>query len=75
MIMAYKIDDWKVLSTKADGTQEIEACIWADAVSDIPAYNAVGTGKVLTNGSVAIVPSAGKVKFLVGTAWKEWGEA
>lgn len=70
----YRFSDWKVSEIKADGTELIEAVVWADTVAHIPAYNAVGTGKQLVPPSIAIVPSVGAVKMLdFDNTWKDWG--
>lgn len=69
-------DQFTEVGKKTDGTVLIRAVIWAASTSDVPAYNAIGDGKILVAGSAAVIPSAGKLLFLdFDNTWKEWGEA
>ena len=69
-----------VVNTEKDsnGKTLIRAVLWADSVAHVPAYNALSAteDKIFDAGSVAIIPSAGKVLFLdFDHSWKEWGGA
>ncbi|MBR6101074.1 MAG: hypothetical protein IKP95_01465 [Ruminococcus sp.] len=60
------------LITVSEGTPNVKAELIAASSEDVPYYTAV-EGRVLTVGSVAIVPSEGKIYLLdTDLLWTDW---
>lgn len=69
----YSFDEVKTVEI-ANGKTYIRVTMWARSSQDVPAYDDF-SDSILAAGSVAIIPSEGKVLFLdFDNNWKEWGE-
>ena len=70
--MNYSVNKETLLKLIDDGKALVRVELWASSSEDVPAYDAI-PGKVLAEGSVAVIVSESKFVILdFDHTWKEW---
>ncbi|MBR4554284.1 MAG: hypothetical protein IKO27_01680 [Ruminococcus sp.] len=69
--MTYSVNKETILAA-GDGVLYVRSELWVSAEEALPAYDAI-EGRVLTPGSLAVIPSLSRIYVLdFDNTWKEW---